>query len=534
MGTHTYDEFPYRCVIRPDIQPNQLATLATLFNLQPPAVPTSRILELGCGNGINLIAIAQSFPQTHCVGIDYSAQQIADGQHLIEEIGLSNITLQHLDILAVTTQLGNFDYIISHGVYSWVPEPVREKILRICTQQLSPSGIAYISYNTYPGWYFSQMQREMFLYFHAQQFQDTLNIRPAETKQLLSLALALNQTQPGAFTSLLQEHWERFAKPDLENYLRHDLLESTNQPFYFYQFIQKLRQYNLEYITDVHFRDGGFSHHPLLNSPAITQQLFKNDFLAQEQYLDFFGNRKLRMSLFGHQGLTVKRELDPKLLPKFYVAMNSGWSAVTTSQQEVTQSLTLQKIARQPVTITTPWTQLAIGHLLQKHPRNLAFNELLQSVLRNHFQLTSRDNESELTATLAVELLELYVQEVIELSVLPTPGFSTTINDYPMVSPLARWQAAQGQTTIVNVLGQLGQLDEFTCQLLPYLDGNHSRLQLLDLMAEWVVNHNLTVMVGAEEVAFSQLPTTEVVQILEWYLNDLLTTIAKHALLVDS
>jgi len=91
MDTHTYDEFPYRCVIRPDIQPNQLATLATLFNLQPPAVPTSRILELGCGNGINLIAIAQSFPQAHCVGIDYSAQQIADGQRLIEEIGLSNI-----------------------------------------------------------------------------------------------------------------------------------------------------------------------------------------------------------------------------------------------------------------------------------------------------------------------------------------------------------------------------------------------------------------------------------------------------------
>ena len=59
-----------------------------------------------------------------------------------------------------------FDYIICHGVYSWVLEATRAAILRLCRDGLTNHGVAYISYNTYPGWRLRQVVREAML-FHA-------------------------------------------------------------------------------------------------------------------------------------------------------------------------------------------------------------------------------------------------------------------------------------------------------------------------------------------------------------------------------
>jgi len=53
------------------------------------------------------------------------------GQKRIDALVLKNISLHHLDILDVGDQFGGFDYIIAHGVYSWVPTHVRQKILAI-------------------------------------------------------------------------------------------------------------------------------------------------------------------------------------------------------------------------------------------------------------------------------------------------------------------------------------------------------------------------------------------------------------------
>ena len=88
----------------------------------------------------------------------------SDGQAAIAAVGCQNITLKQLDIMDVTPELGQFDYILVHGIFSWVPVPVRDKILQICQQNLAPNGIAYISYNTYPGWHMLGNIRGMMLY----------------------------------------------------------------------------------------------------------------------------------------------------------------------------------------------------------------------------------------------------------------------------------------------------------------------------------------------------------------------------------
>src|SRR4051794_13106921 len=149
----SYDEMPYESHPYAQTHPSRLAVVATLFGLRPPPVETCRVLELGSAAGGNIIPIAESFPRSQWVGIDLSTRQVDEGQRLVQAMGLKNVTLRHASIMDVDDSYGQFDYILAHGVFSWVPTEVRDKILDICSKRLTANGVAYVSYNTYPGWH---------------------------------------------------------------------------------------------------------------------------------------------------------------------------------------------------------------------------------------------------------------------------------------------------------------------------------------------------------------------------------------------
>lgn len=160
----SYDDVPYSSYPYRQSHPERLATIATLFGMQPPPLERCRVLELGCSMGGNLIPVAERFPESAFLGIDASSRQIAEGQAALRALELKNITLAHRSIMDVSAEDGAFDYVLCHGVYSWVPEEVQQKILAICRQNLSPNGVAYVSYNTYRCWHMRGMIRDMMLY----------------------------------------------------------------------------------------------------------------------------------------------------------------------------------------------------------------------------------------------------------------------------------------------------------------------------------------------------------------------------------
>ena len=137
---------------------------ATLWGLTPPALKGAKVLELGSSFGGNLISQAVYYPDTEFVGIDLADSQITQGNEIIQSMGLTNVRLETKNILDITPEFGMFDYIIVHGIYSWVPDNVKDKILEICRENLTPNGIAYISYNTYPGWKSREVARDIMLY----------------------------------------------------------------------------------------------------------------------------------------------------------------------------------------------------------------------------------------------------------------------------------------------------------------------------------------------------------------------------------
>lgn len=150
---NSYDDLMYESGAFSQTAINNLEARARLMGLQPAPAANAKVLELGCSMGGNIITQALYYPDAEFVGIDLSGRQVAQGNAIIERMGLENVRLEEKDILTIDESFGKFDYIIVHGIWSWVPDTVKDKIFSICRNNLTKHGIAYISYNVYPGWW---------------------------------------------------------------------------------------------------------------------------------------------------------------------------------------------------------------------------------------------------------------------------------------------------------------------------------------------------------------------------------------------
>jgi len=160
-----YDDVPYGASAHASTHPDRLATIATLFGMAPAPVERCRFLEIACGDAGNLIPMAYELPRSEFVGFDLAARPIEMGERAAARLGLSNVTLSRLDLNDFPPSAGRFDYIVAHGLYSWVPGPVRDRLLALIGAHLAPHGVAFVSYNVYPGCYVRRMLWEM-LKFH--------------------------------------------------------------------------------------------------------------------------------------------------------------------------------------------------------------------------------------------------------------------------------------------------------------------------------------------------------------------------------
>lgn len=158
--SNAYDETPYVSNAISHSAPGQLRAVAHLFGHAAPPLNQARVLEIGCAAGGNLLPFAAAHPDAKIVGVDLSSAQVSEGRQVIERLGLRNIELLAMSLTDITPDFGQFDYIITHGVYSWIPAEVREGLMRVCRENLAPAGVAYISYNTYPGWKVSEVVRD--------------------------------------------------------------------------------------------------------------------------------------------------------------------------------------------------------------------------------------------------------------------------------------------------------------------------------------------------------------------------------------
>lgn len=469
--SNTYDELPYPNLAFPQTHPNRLAVIARLFGVTPPKPSTSRILELGCGPGGNVIAMGAGLPAAELVGVDLSQRHINEGQATLAATGLSNITLHQADITRIDESWGKFDYIIAHGLYSWVPSEVQTAILNLSRKLLSPNGIAYVSYNTNPGWRIRSILRDMML-FHTGRITGVAE-RVKQARAILDFVAAA-APQRSTYAALLREEAALLqGQPD--GYLFHEYLEHNNHPTYFYEFVQHVDAAGLQYLADTNLRTMLDNSLPA-QARSVLQRISNQNLVQMEQYLDFIHNRPFRQSLFVHQSITVDRTLDwPRLRGLFVAAALS----CTHPDFEAHTPDAVEFITPTGFKFSTavPLIKKALQILMQRWPESIPFESLVAMAREGIGDPSPADSDQQ---QLGEFLLELFLYSAIELSVEPW-GCQKIPSQTPRVTPLALWQLRNNEQ-LMNLRHQRVAVDAFLSRIIQLMDGNNTQEGIIDTL----------------------------------------------------
>lgn len=521
---HTpYDEVRYPSALYTQTHPDRLATIAIVFGMQPAPVENCRVLELGCNDGHNLIAMAYGLPKSQFVGIDLAAQPIATGQETVKALGLTNVSLRQLNVLDAASDLGLFDFIIAHGLYSWVPAEVRDKVLALCGAYLTAHGVAYISYNTYPGNHLRDLARGMMRY-HSAHFLDPQQ-QIGQARALLKF-VAESQPQPEVYHQVLQKELER-VRAYSDPIFFHDDLSPINHPVYFHEFIDHARRHGLQYLAEAEMtalQDETYPPHVT----AVLNALDPDDIVAREQYRDFLKGRAFRQTLLCRQEVHLNRDLKPERLRTLYVAADLRPSSpdleIASHDAVVFRTPTGATLATDRPLLTTAFSQLGA-----QWPRAFSFNELLTQV--RHSLAKTQPERSLPTEEDAHELGSAIWQAAragyVELQTY-LPHFVTTVSDCPTVSMLSRWQIRHG--TAVSTLRHqtLSIDDELGKQLVLLLDGFHDRAALLKELGLLIHSGAVMIQRNGELIMDRQ----EAMRFLTDTLEASLTSLARAAVLI--
>ena len=292
-----YSELGYKSMPFPYTTPATLEAYAALVGVSAPNPKTARVLELGATYGGNIISQALFNPDATFVGIELSQEQVEKGNEVIANAGLTNVSLIQSDIASIGSEIGTFDYIIAHGVYSWVDDGVKDALLRLIDEHLAEDGIAYVSYNTYPGWHTMEEVRQLMMFSNRDKAQFNHKEKVLHGKTIGSIVGSQilkydnlkerNSKFLGALRSIMQKD---------EYYVGHDHLEPNNDPVYFYQFNDHLEAHNLAYLCDADLTLSMVRSFDADIADTL-DKLALNDHVAQEQYLDFMLDTTFRKSI---------------------------------------------------------------------------------------------------------------------------------------------------------------------------------------------------------------------------------------------
>lgn len=492
----TYDQVPYDNHAFPHTHPDHLAALGKLFGLSPSDIRRCSVLELGCGDGGNLIPMAYGLPESEFVGIDLSARAIEAGNTTIRELGLTNIRLIHRDILdipddgAAEGDIGAFDYIIAHGVLSWVPEPVREKMFRLFSHRLRENGIVYLSYNALPGGYLNRVVNDA-MRFHTRTVPqpEERNRQALAVLQFLCEAARPEDDYGAVLTSQLKRLSE--AKPhSLNNRIFHDRIAEINQAFYFSEVIARAGQHGLCFLAEADFSE----MQDIFLAPEIRrtlQHLSGGSLVRKEQWLDFIKGRKFRKTLLCRKEAPIDRRIGPaRMADGFYFssraevldAADKPIDVGAMSDAELGKLLDDENPAfrsSEGMRISTEkrLPRLALLALRRRWPARLGMDDIL--ALAETFGVVVTDEER---AALHEILFTGFSGGMVGLHV-DAPAMASVPGERPKASDYARLQAARASikasgTASGRVTGLLHTTvdieNSYAPVLIPLMDGSRT------------------------------------------------------------
>ena len=470
--------------VHPQTHIEKMALSARVFGMEAAPLETARVLELGCGDGSNIINMAINFPNAEFVGIDGSTVHIERGREMLKHARATNVTLEAIDITHIQDQFGTFDYIICHGVFSWVPETVREHILRICREQMSPLGIGYISYNAYPGWKQYEMLRDM-MNFHV--------IRREDQKEQIFQARALVQFLNSHIPDTVNDPYGKFISSQVDfimglsdEYLYHEYLEAHNQPYWFYEFAELLDKNTLQYLGDTDLSSMLSLHWPnktkdILNEVSSNQH-------ELEQYMDMLRGRRFRCTLFVHHARELTREIEPNVFKAFYYSYKAcdKWSSLDPTK-EAEDPPSIERTSENIIAALQNSVehshihnsiQIAIfQHLHKMWPKRIHFTELTEIAA---IAKGERLNDTEVHS-LAGLLQTFFLRNDIKIHLF-CPLVANDIPERPHFNGVARYQVTYQEAFSTQLHNMLMVKDEWAREMVRLMDGTRTLDEIVEII----------------------------------------------------
>jgi hypothetical protein len=432
--------------------PATVGALARLLGRKCAPFNQCRVLEVACSEGVNIASMAVAAPASEFLGIDIAESPILRGAETIAWAGLDNVKLRVADIRDAQAIDGEYDYIIAHGVYSWVSADVRAALMATIGKKLSANGVAFISYNVFPGCRVRETIRDYLVHV----LRDI-----ADPQQRMEAARAALEYQISGWSEdhPFQKALLEAARDNLERpieVLFHDEMGEVWEPQFLSDVCAAARAQGLDYLADAHpslLNDGLF---PSVRFEAARKHT-GGDWAEFEQWLDFTDMRPFRWSLFCRAGEKIERiatpdrvvglhasaELAPAPGPGKKAFAFRGKSGIEFETDDAALGGLLDRLTREPAVLLDEYAQAP---------------EVVEALLR------------------------LYVNGAVTIST-EKPVFALTPSEKPLASPLARAQARRGEAMLAALNHKpVRMVDPFWNSFLQQLDGTHTHEDLAQFM----------------------------------------------------
>ena len=385
-------------------------------------------------------------PDATFVGIDNAAVPIARANAVVERLGLDNVSFHQVGIEAYEPPAEGFDYVIAHGVFSWVPDHVRDALLALCGRVLAGDGVAYVSYNALPGGHLRTMLRDA-LATHLSPGSPAERV--AETPQVPRVAHRGRRVRRGA-----RPHARpRGARGDRQR-RRVPLPRRPRrgQPAVRPGAISSRARepHGLRFLAEAQFSE----MQPDVLPPDLRATAERiDDRVRREEYLDLLKERRFRQTLL----CRADRGLTPEPAPERLRGMAVS-GALRRTVDETTRKVTFLGPGAAHVVTDHPLLVRVLGTVGEAWPSPIPVEEL--------------GDERELPAIRDM-LLRSYAAALVRLHVHP-PFVSTEPPERPRISAYARLEAAEG-ATVTTVRHTHHELDDATREVAVLLDGTRDR-----------------------------------------------------------
>ncbi len=278
-----------------ELSPAWLNYASVLGGARPKALDRPfRYLDLGCGFAHSTVVNAAAFPHAEFHACDFNRAHIEAARRRAGRLGAANVVFHETSFEALLEQdLPPFDFIVMHGVYSWVDADVRRAVRELVSRRLADGGLVYVSYNCQPGWSAEAPLRKL-MFELAQAADGSTEVRTgtaiAGMQALGNPSFRYFRDNPGVTDALAA-----LAKNPID-YLAHEYLNGTWDIHYSVDVIDQMAEAGLTYVGSATLAD----NHPTLLMDRQAAEAIAATPNARLRHLaeDFAVNRRFRRDVF--------------------------------------------------------------------------------------------------------------------------------------------------------------------------------------------------------------------------------------------